>query len=221
MTITNFKLGSSISDINSQLSNSPDELPLLITRFFEEIGLEEGTFKIGTRDVSGDGAWGKGFNDSGNTVNNLNWGASTAVWDADYANSPSYTYILNPSGYFNEHFVDDEFIDTGTSDCTISLGENGSIDFTDGEILQSEIINKTGATLSKATLYVNDSVITGDIDWYLQVDGSNWEAVTVGEEHTFTNAGSTGLKYKAVADGVVSIDTKYTTNNSIIKIKVS
>lgn len=208
------------AEVRAQQGNKPDKVPFLIMEYFENLGTEESGIKVGTRDVSGDGAWGKGFNNSARTVNNLQWGETGAVWNSAYENSIDYFYVVNPSGTFHEHFVDNEFIDDGNTTATVGLGVSGSIDFTNGQVLQSEKIHDQAETVTKARLNVNSDLITGTLTWEMSADGTNWEAVTVGEVHSFTDTGQT-VYYRATASGGASIDTTYNTNIKLISIDIN
>lgn len=233
------------ADSRSQHGNRPDTIPYIIYEYYENIGEEESGIKIGTKDVSGNGAWGKGFNDSGNTVNNLNWGAGTAVWDGTYVNEISYDLVINPTGVFHEHYVDSEFIDSSETTGTVALGVTGTITLDIGERLQSNMIQNNNRNILSATFNLNKSLITNSntVETYLSNDNKvTWEIVlAVGELHTFSSTGSqlfyrivspagSGAKYGTGKYGTgtyafggieMVIDTKYVTNNKIVDIKIN
>lgn len=213
--------GQETASLRQQQGNYPDIIPYFIFNYFENIGIEDGTYKVGTRDVSGDGAWGKGFANSTHTANNLTWGQTGAIWQSTYTSAVVYSAVYNPTGIFAEHFVDSDYIDTGSSTATISLGTSGSISFTTGQILQSGVIHSDGTTISKATLSLNTAVLTGTLTYYLSADGgSHWEAVTNDQTYSFAYLG-TSLKYKLVASGSVTLSTAYNTNNRILEVKIN
>lgn len=218
---TNFDLGKENAMLRQQQTNYPDIIPYYLFEFFENIGVEEGVSLIETRDVSGDGAWGKGFANSTHTANDLYWGSAGAVWQSTYTNAKVLAYVINPNNTFKEHFIDNQFIDTGASTVALTFGASGTIAFDNAEILQSTTCHKDGTTITSATLYVNTSLVSGNLTYYLSANGgTNFEAVTVNTPHTFTNTG-TALKYKIVSSGASSIDIAYVTNNKILEVKVN
>lgn len=84
------------------------------------------------------------------------------------------------------------FIETGSTTATVDTTTNYRVDFTSGQILQSTSVFKDASSAQvvvAATLQA--TVGAGSFTYELSADGgSNWETVTLGTEHTFTNTGS-------------------------------
>jgi len=71
-------------------------------------------------------------------------------------------------------------------------------------IIQSNTVYKNNETITQAKLTAEDS---GNVNYYMSADtGSNWESVTPGVSHTFTNTGQE-LKWRASATGSASISS--------------
>lgn len=96
--------------------------------------------------------------------------------------------------------------DSGTGTATIDTA-NQKITFLPGQTFQSEILTTEASNIIRATLsFVNDT----NLSCFLSPDsGSNWEAVTNGVEHVFSNAG-TAVKLKLVASGTATLLTRNT-----------
>ncbi len=107
--------------------------------------------------------------------------------------------VVNPNDTFYEIFRNDTFEDSDdtTADWDTT---NYKVDFdTDGEIVQSKVIAKNGVSYTGAKM-----TLTGtnkdNLTLYLSGNGgSNWEEVTNGTTHTFTNSGTQGIHFKMVA----------------------
>lgn len=153
--------------------------------FIEEINnvTRQGRVRIKTRDISTDSIWGRD-----------NWG--TATWDATYDNSFVVSSVINPNNTMIERFNFTTYNDTVSTTATWDISSEVCT-FTTGEIAQSLAVYKD-TTKTKATITLEDSTnLTAD----LSMDGgSNWESVTIGTEHTFTNTGSE-LKWRLTASG--------------------
>ena len=108
--------------------------------------------------------------------------------------------VSNYSDLFRERFNFTTFIDSVNTTATVNVATE-DCDLTTGEILQSLSCQK-GETITKATL-TSDS--TTNLTFQMSANaGINWETVTSGTEHTFTNTG-TDLRYKCTASGNATI----------------
>lgn len=113
--------------------------------------------------------------------------------------------VVSPNNIFRERFRHDRFEDTGTT--TADWADTvGTIVFTTGEIAQSLSIFLNNFTLTKATMIATaSSGDVSDLAFQLSADGgSNWENITLGTEHTFTNTGN-DLRFKITASGSVTL----------------
>ena len=101
-------------------------------------------------------------------------------------NNKKYQVISN-----NEGFIDDDFEDTNG---TASWSTTGSVTFTSGQIALSSSIDFNNGTITKATL--DRTIVSGTFTYELTANGgTNWETVTSGTAHTFTNSG-TDLRFR-------------------------
>ena len=107
--------------------------------------------------------------------------------------------VKNPNSTFYERFNFVNYIDTATTTATPDY-TNEDCDFLNTEVLQSLSAQK-GATITKAKL-TSDS--TTNLTFEMTADNSNWESVTSGTIHTFTNTGS-DLRFRATASGAATI----------------
>ncbi|MCK4827670.1 hypothetical protein KA005_68720 [bacterium] len=102
-------------------------------------------------------------------------------------------FMMQAENSYTEDFIDDDFENASTTadwDTT-----NEYLDFTADEVAHSETIDYNNGTITTAKLTSTES--SGNFDYYLSADGgSNWEAVTSGTAHTFTNTG-TSLRWRA------------------------
>ena len=97
---------------------------------------------------------------------------------------------------YTEYFLDDDFEDT---DGTATGWTSGSLDFTAGQIGLSSSIDFGNGTITTAKLTATET--SGTFTYALTADGgSNWETVTSGIAHSFTNTG-TDLRWKVTESG--------------------
>jgi len=110
------------------------------------------------------------------------------------------TRVVNPDRKYIDNLLGTTFKDTSST----ATWTGGQITFTGGETASSLTIYMNNETISSATLTAVDS---GSIDYYLSADGgANWEKVTSGVTHTFTNQG-TDLRWRATSTGSASISS--------------
>jgi len=120
-------------------------------------------------------------------------GSNVSSWET--------TRVVNPNRKYIDNLLGTTFKDTSS---TATWTGGGQITFTGGETASSLTIYMNNETVSSATLTAVDS---GSIDYYLSADGgTNWEKVTSGISHTFTNQG-TDLRWRATSTGSASISS--------------
>lgn len=107
------------------------------------------------------------------------------------ADASTNHFIQQFENLYTEDFIDSDFEDTDNSDCT--WDDDGSITFTSGQIAQSLSIDFNNSTITSAKL--TSTEVSGDFDYEMTADGTNWESVTSGIAHTFTNTG-TDLRWR-------------------------
>jgi len=107
------------------------------------------------------------------------------------ADASTNHFVKQYENEYTENFIDSDFEDTD-SDCT--WDDDGSILFTSGQIAQSSSIDYNNGTITSAKLTSTED--SGSFDYEMTADGTNWESVTSGTSHTFSNTG-TDLKWRA------------------------
>ena len=98
-------------------------------------------------------------------------------------------FIQQYENIYTEDFIDDDFEGTGTA-----TWDSGSVSFTSGQNALSLSIDYNNSTISQAKL--TSTEVSGSFDYELSADGTNWESVTSGTLHEFTNTG-TDLRWRA------------------------
>jgi len=160
---------------------------------------------IGLQGSQGRYVYGEGFKGELNDLRLYNF----LVDEADR------NYIYN-SGTGEETTEGTATLDMASQDITFAEGEK----FTTNKLTTPK---ESNAPITKATLSLGNVGNPSKLIYYLSADdGTNYEAVTLGSEHTFTNTGTT-LKMKAIASGgTASIDILDTYGNPTpIQIKYS
>jgi len=106
--------------------------------------------------------------------------------------------VINAGDRVTLRFNNNNFEDTGSTTADWNVASSGVISFTNTEIAQSLAVYLDNGTITSATLTVDDST---NLSAKLTADGgSNFESVTFGTEHSFTNTGS-DLRFQLTASG--------------------
>jgi len=113
--------------------------------------------------------------------------------------------VVNPGKIFRDRFYDNYFEDTGET--TADWGDTSNqLAFTNGEIAQSRSIAYNDGTVTKVLITATaSSGDTANLTVTATADGTNWESITLGTEHSFSNTG-TNLKFKIVASDTVVLN---------------
>lgn len=153
-----------------------DELPLRIQT--QKIG---NAFILG-HTVNGVLGTANGVNGSQITLGTAGYGALDTV------------AVVNHQNTFREYFRGLTFFDSANTSATINAS-NYQVDFSPNESLRSEIIfTDGGKELVEATFITTggtSTITSGSLSYYLSPDdGSNWETVSLGTAHRFTNTGT-------------------------------
>jgi len=101
-------------------------------------------------------------------------------------------FIQQHENVYTEEFIDDDFNDSDNGNA--SWSNTGSVTFTAGQIAQSKPIDYNNGTITTAKLSATE--VSGSFDYEMTADGTNWESVTSGIAHAFTNTG-TDLRWRA------------------------
>ena len=207
-------------------------------RFFDEtLKVQEHSSIIKARDISGNSliwgnaskAWGSPYEWAAVITNAFILGNSAAgILGASPlgSNLSGFTIygVTNPNGVWKEALRTTTFKDTTNTTATWDT-TNFRWSFTTGQIIQTSLIsyNET-VTIVNATLNIESSQITNpnNLTYFLSADdGSNFEQVTLGTQHVFTNTGKK-LKLKIVASGTAQIDVDDSNDYSYpIEVKVN
>ena len=181
----------------------PEDKAITVKRFREEVVIESNTLfithsHIGNSLILGNvtnGVLGIKLADNGSQVV---LGAASA--------STTVAIVASPNKVYREHFTDTNFRDTGSATTADWAATAEELAFTSGEIAQSREVAYNDGVVQAATLSV--TVKTGSSsDLTLQLSangGSDWETVTLDNEHTFVKTGS-DLRFKFTAAGTVTL----------------
>ena len=132
--------------------------------------------------------------------------------------------VINPNGIYYEALRETTFKDTSNTTATWDT-TNFRWTFTTGQIIQTLPISKDpNITITNATIVISTSQITNPSNLTYQLSangGTNFETVTLGTQHVFTNTG-TELILKITASGSAQIDIDDSDENSFpVEVKVN
>jgi hypothetical protein len=134
----------------------------------------------------------------GNVVGNAGFILGLAVLGTSLlgsvASSETNYFTMQNNNLYTENFIDTDFKDTSTCSWTTT----GSATFTNGQTAISKSVDYNNGTITNVTLTASSS--TNLVFQVTANGGTNWETVTSGVAHTFTNTG-TDLRWKATASG--------------------
>ncbi len=88
------------------------------------------------------------------------------------------SFIQQFENIYIETFVDEDFESSNT---TADWSNTGSVDFTSGEIAESESIDFNNSTITTATLTPTE--VSGAFKYEMMADGSNWEEIAIPQAH--------------------------------------
>jgi len=204
----------SIQDTQT-LKNVDNEVAPIFKIFTEDIHVDEHSTQIKTRSLTG-------F--SGFILGNSNHGILGTNPLGGTRPSFSVTSVVNPNNIYKESLRTDEFKDASNTTATWDT-TNFRWTFTTGQVIQTLAISKDATvTITNATLSIESSQITssGNLTFFLSADGgTNFEQVTNGANHLFTNTG-TELKLKITASGSAQIDVDDSDDNSFpVEVRVN
>jgi len=133
------------------------------------------------------------------TDNTLIWDNPThGIWDTD-----NWATDANPDGFDDEvlffmqqreNVYTEEFIDEDFKASATTATWSGSVNFTSGQVAQSEPVDYNNGTITTATLTATE--VSGSFDYEMTANGSDWESITSNTPHTFSDSG-TDLRWRA------------------------
>lgn len=185
-------------------------------RFFDEtLKAKEHSTQIKTRDLTG-------F--TGFILGNTSFGILGTSTLGGTLPAQTTQRVINPNGIYYEALRETTFKDTSNTTATWDT-TNFRWTFTTGQIIQTLPISKDpNITITNATIVINSSQITNPSNLTYQLSangGANFETVTLGTQHVFTNTG-TELILKITASGSAQIDIDDSDENSFpVEVKVN
>lgn len=97
--------------------------------------------------------------------------------------TPVLRFMQQGADFFLETFEDTDFNDSSTA----SWSTTGSVTFTSGQIAQTSSIDFRHKTITR--VLVNSTEVSGTFLYEATADGTNYETVTPGTSHNFTDTG--------------------------------
>lgn len=192
-------LGTGNQQTRDELSSEPTTQPIFKIKQ-ESIKIEECVHKV-TKSTIGE-SWIVGSSTNGIVGTNTGTESGLQQVVGGSGRVESLLRVVSPNNIFCETFQFTEFNDTGV---TTGTWTGGTLTLTSSQIAQSKEVYKDTGTITKATITITGTNV-GTATVQLSADGgSNFETVTSGTEHTFTNTG-TELKWKITA-GVSTVTT--------------
>lgn len=172
-----------------------------IIRKDEEISIEEGPHIVETETIGHSWIVGSSTNGLVGTNTATQDGQQQVVGGAGRVNTTNS--VTNINNKFIERFGFDYFEDSGTATWDTT---NQELAFTTGQIAQSLSCFKNSINIINATFTCNfDTGDSSDVTVQLSSDGgSNWETVTIGTKHNFSDVGQ-DLRFKITASDTVKI----------------
>ena len=191
-----------ITKVARQPASEPDvqQIPKV---YNETVIVEEGATRIQTETIGNSWIVGSSTNGIVGTNTGTQNGSQQVVGGAGRVTT--LAGVVNPENRFIDRFNFDDYIDTGNTTATVDTSTDYQIEFTDAEVAQSEVIAyQDGTTIRRANLTAETNG-AGSLAFQMSADnGSNWENVTSGNEHTFTNTGEK-LLWKATATDTINL----------------
>ncbi len=119
---------------------------------------------------------------------------NTQKWAAAVPGPKTLTFIQQGGDVYLETFKDTDFKDTVNTTANWDTA-TPELSFTSGEVAYSEEVDFNNGVISQVKFTFTEG--SGSFDYFATADGgSNWEAITSGVLHNFTNTG-TDLRWRA------------------------
>lgn len=198
------KTGINNQQTRDELSSEPNIQPIYKIKS-ETVKVEEGATKTTTISLGDSWIVGSATNAIVGTNTGTEGGGQQVVGASGRVTTVKS--ISSPGKRFPERFNTTTFEDTGVTTADWA-DTTGSLIMTNTEIAQSLSVAFADGTITTANMIVTLSAgVIGDLTIQLSADGgSNFENVTNGTTHSFTNTG-TDLKFKLTATGNVTVDS--------------
>ena len=169
----------------------------IVKRNKEKFIIEENTTKVTTNTLGHSWIVGSSTNGIVGTNTSTEDGSQQVVGSA--GRDLVLIRVVNPNNIFREHFRDDTFKDASNTTADWNVSSSLTLEMTVGETAQSWAVDYNNGTITKATVNIDfDTGDASDITFQLAANGSTYETVTIGTEHSFTVTGHI-LKFKITA----------------------
>lgn len=186
-----------IRDTKDAIGPRDTDKDLVLKRVSEKINVEENATRVRTNTYGNSWIVGSSSNGIVGTNTNTQNGLQQVVGGA--GRTETVVAVSNPNNTHRERFLFNRFEDTGNTTADWDTTNNQAVIETT-EVLQSLSIYLGDDNISQALLTI-EGTNTSNATYELSPDGSsNWETVTLGTTHTFTNQGS-DLRYRFTASG--------------------
>jgi len=201
--------------IKTQFGSS--DVAYYIKLFTDNMGIKDRGARIKQKSIAGDtliwgspvfGIWGTGKWGNTTNISFVLGNAAAAILGTSKLGSQSSAYslirVVHPSRIYVDTLYTTFFKDT-TAATNATWGTTGTVTFTGGNLTATSLtIYKNNETVTQAKLTAIDS---GNVVYQMSADtGSNWETVTSGTNHAFTNTGQE-IKWRASATASANISS--------------
>lgn len=113
-------------------------------------------------------------------------------------------FVQQYENVYTEDFIDADFEDTSG---TAAWSTTGVLTFTGSQTALSTAIDKDNGTITSATMTITVNSGSANLTYYMTANGgSDWESVTNGVAHTFSDTGS-DLRWKIVSSGNAEVES--------------
>lgn len=191
-----------LTKVKDQLGR-PNDTTFTTKRFKEPIKIRNTVFRVFTKTLGN--AWIVGSSTNGLVgANTSTQGGGQQVVGGN-GRVQTLVQVSNKDKTYIDDFTTNMFKKSSTTTADWDAS-SGKLKFTSGEVAESEPIAYKDGLITFATITIDLSTgSSSDLTVQLTADGNNYETVTLGEKHSFTNIGET-LQFKITSSGTVEID---------------
>lgn len=182
------RIGDIERDVTLRLKRLEEELAKAGTFIVEVIDINN-TFNIKKRYMITEKRTADGTTLIWGSTSQGTWGSYN--WGTEAFGSWSRVFVIQENNIYTENFIDTDFKSSNT---TATWTGTGSVTFTASQKAESEAFDYNNGTITRAKLTSTEA--SGSFTYQMTADGTNWETVTSGTIHYFTNTG-TDLRWRA------------------------
>ena len=200
------QMAESLQDTRDNIGAKDSTRDIILDRNNEKVLIEENSTRLFTNTIGHSFIFSHSVNGKFGTANGVD--GQQIVFGEAGRSGETIIRVVNPNNNFREHFRDTTFkhtdttADWNTTLFRLAMTTKTSKSKAYNTIAQSLSIFLDDKTISKAVFNANENKYGNDIiKYFLSADGgSNWEEVTLGTEHTFTNIGI-DLRFRVIFIG--------------------